>query len=186
MSRYFTGLPCRNGHIAERLVSNATCLDCQLATNVRGRQRDPERFRRYSRETGQRFKEAHPGYSAAIARKHAHKRAAYRAAWVRANRDRVLAAKRRWKARNAAWAAAWARKRAARLHRATPWWLSPEQHAQMEAVYVEASRRGPDWHVDHIIPLNGKTVCGLHVPWNLQLLPAVENMRKGNRLEVAA
>lgn len=42
---------------------------------------------------------------------------------------------------------------------------------------------GIDWHVDHIIPLCGKNICGFHVWNNLRVIPASENLRKGNRIE---
>lgn len=66
----------------------------------------------------------------------------------------------------------------------TPKWLTMEHRRQIRAVYAESmSRRqaGENVHVDHIIPLVGKTVSGLHVPWNLQILDASINCRKSNK-----
>ncbi len=72
-----------------------------------------------------------------------------------------------------------ARRRAARIN-AEPPWLSDYHIDQIEALYLFCQQNS-GFHVDHIVPLQGKNVCGLHVPWNLQILTAEENMRKGNR-----
>lgn len=73
------------------------------------------------------------------------------------------------------------------VKRATPAWLSKEQRTQIESVYYHAKDcqivTGEVYHVDHIVPLQGQDVCGLHVPWNLQVLPAEVNVRKSNRYE---
>jgi len=67
----------------------------------------------------------------------------------------------------------------------TPPWLTKEHFKQIEDMYIRAKIAedftGDKYHVDHIIPLQGKTVSGLHVPWNLQLLPAAKNISKGNK-----
>ena len=71
-------------------------------------------------------------------------------------------------------------KRAAQKRKATPPWLNKAHFAEIRKIYEEAS--AINYHVDHIIPLRGVNVSGLHVPWNLQLLPPSENLRKGNRI----
>ena len=68
---------------------------------------------------------------------------------------------------------------------ATPKWLTKEQKAAISMVYREARKltklTGVKHVVDHIWPLNGKTSCGLHVPWNLKVVPEVDNLRKGRK-----
>ena len=72
-----------------------------------------------------------------------------------------------------------------RFRQATPLWLTKSHMEYIERIYKAARdlRWEDEMHVDHIIPLNGKDVCGLHVPWNLQLLTKEENLRKGNKYE---
>lgn len=61
-------------------------------------------------------------------------------------------------------------------------WLTETQILEMQLFYEIAAWYDEPMHVDHIVPLFGKNVCGLHVPWNLQLLPARENCSKSNKL----
>jgi len=67
-----------------------------------------------------------------------------------------------------------------------PAWLTEDDKWMIEQAYELAKLRtemfGFQWHVDHIIPLKGKKVSGLHVPTNLQVIPWQENLRKGSRL----
>ncbi len=70
---------------------------------------------------------------------------------------------------------------------AQPRWLSEEDKQKIKDIYLLAEDvqvvTGERYQVDHIIPLRGKNVCGLHVPWNLQILPADINLAKGNKYE---
>lgn len=79
-----------------------------------------------------------------------------------------------------------ARNRAIRK-RATPNWLTDEQKAQINDTYwqraVKSKETGIEHHVDHIVPIKGDKICGLHVPWNLRVIPARQNLRKRNKME---
>lgn len=76
-----------------------------------------------------------------------------------------------------------AKRRAAKLQR-TPVWLTQEQLEEIKEVYWLARdielTTGEAYQVDHIVPLQGDTISGLHVPWNLQILPSDINQSKGN------
>ena len=81
----------------------------------------------------------------------------------------------------------WAMSRKDRIKNATPVWLNQTQVKEIEHYHWLARDleivSGEKYHVDHIVPIKGKLVCGLHVPWNLQILPSDINLSKGNRFD---
>lgn len=84
-------------------------------------------------------------------------------------------------------AARGAKRRALKLL-ATPSWLTATHYDAIRVLYTKSAAvselTGIPFHVDHIVPLQGELVCGLHVPWNLQVLPAYENLSKSNKHEI--
>lgn len=80
-------------------------------------------------------------------------------------------------------------KRRAQKEQASPTWLTPAHYQQIKLFYQARAafteETGQQWHVDHIVPLLGKDVCGLHVPWNLCVLPKEDNLSKSNRIVAA-
>lgn len=91
---------------------------------------------------------------------------------------------RRYRQNNKGKVNAATRKRQASKLKATPSWLTEKQLRDIQIIYTACTkvteRTGKSHHVDHIVPLQGKNVCGLHVPWNLAIIPASMNLAKSN------
>jgi hypothetical protein len=107
-------------------------------------------------------------------------------AWRDANPEKMNAARIAWAVKNKHKINAKVRRRQAAKIQRTPAWLTENEIWMMQEAYELAIKRtklfGFQWDVDHIYPLQGKIVSGLHVPLNLQVIPAKENYRKGVRI----
>lgn len=125
---------------------------------------------------------------------------AYKKAWVLKNAEKVkVDGKNRYQKKkeeikqyiaeykklNPAKANANKAKRKAAKKLRTPLWLTDIHYERIENEYKLASLltklTGEPWHVDHVIPLQGKTVSGFHVPWNLKAIRGSENCSKQNQ-----
>jgi hypothetical protein len=119
------------------------------------------------------------------------------AAWRKANPDRVKAGNAKSyhenKDANIKRVRAWQQanpdkhceiqvRRYASIKSSQPAWANREAIARVYKTAAEMRKSGSDVHVDHIVPLRSKFVCGLHVPANLQIIDCRENVIKNNRL----
>lgn len=159
----------READAAYRKANKAKCAETIRAWAAR----NPKKVREYAARTKQKNAEALLAANAKYRQENPEKRKQSTRAWRQNNKHFVAAAQQR--------------RHSAELKR-TPVWLSEDDHWIMTQAYELAALRtklfGFAWHVDHIIPLQGKRVSGLHVPLNLQVIPGVENMRKLNKFEV--
>ena len=107
--------------------------------------------------------------------------------WRDANKDKTKAQRKIYcKANRSKVNALQAAYHASKLN-ASPPWLTDTHKAHIKRTYALAAMMteatGVPYHVDHIVPLRGKDICGLHVPWNLQALRADLNHSKSNKYE---
>lgn len=137
-------------------------------------------------------KEQHASRRLAYAQRTKDARNTYKKQWAIANKEKTLVATREYYQRNkeasrdrkALYRAAkpWVlhassrRRQVGKLQRTPPWY----DHTNTAAVYAKLT---PGYHVDHIIPLQGELVSGLHWHYNLQILTAEENLKKSNKFD---
>lgn len=144
---------------------------------------NPERKKKradatYRKENLQKIKE----YGAAWRDANPEKKRALARTWSRKNPEKVKASGTRLRKKFPEKHASTQAKRRAWKLRATPSWAN--DFYVSEAYHLAKLRTevtGFEWHVDHQVPLKSKFVCGLHVEYNLRVIPGAENIAKGNR-----
>jgi 5-methylcytosine-specific restriction endonuclease McrA len=173
---YFTGAPCKHGHIAPR-KTKGSCVECLKVEWEKANITRAEYFRAYNEsDAGKQAKRRYyeTNKEQVIARANARpveERTRHREKYKKQNPDL-------YKALNSV------RKR--RHKNATPPWVTQEQKEAIKGLYLHAMRltkiTGERYVVDHIIPLINPNVCGLHVPWNLRVITQEQNLLKSNKL----
>ena len=187
LKRFFNGVPCKHGHLAQRNASNGCCCECnrlrskdimaRINSTPEGRKRNTERDRRRRSDPTNRAK--HNETSRLIRQRvyATEEGKAKHRAWLNTPEGRASV-----NASNA--------KRRATILAQTPAWVSEHELQRIKALYKEAARltaaTGITHHVDHILPLQGELVCGLHCLSNLQILTQAENCSKSNRFDPVA
>lgn len=164
-SQYFSENPCKHGHVSPRRSKSGECIACRQSRTSAWFKENPEKSVEYAKKYDDKIK----------------------VRYIK-NKDKISARTKEARINNPAIFQARVRARQAAKAKRTVSWVTAEEKWLINEAYELATLRtqmhGFSWHVDHIIPLRGKLVSGLHVPTNLQVISAVQNIRKANRYEV--
>lgn len=197
--RYFTGKACSRGHVAERMTSNRRCVECLLADSQqwkkdnRGKVSATSKAWRLAnaqkvRDLKRAWNAAHPEGQKARSRRwflaNKDRANAQHYRWARENPDRAREAIKAWWEANRGSVNAIAAKRRAAILQRTPAWANLDA---IKVVYQDAAEfraAGLEVDVDHLIPLQGEFVSGLHVPENLRVCLSSFNRSKSNTFQI--
>lgn len=184
LKTYNTSKPCKRGHFADRYAANSHCVTCASDQSVEWRAANPEKYSASMQKWMENNREIHNTRVKRWQKANKDKVREDAKAWAKANPEKIKAKTLRYIKKHpdayTARSVASVAKRAKRV----PQWLTSDDRWLMREAYKLAKLRtsmlGFAWEVDHIIPLRGKLVSGLHVPTNLQVLTKTENRNKRN------
>lgn len=141
---YFTGVPCKHGHVSTKLSKNGWCVECKNLASAKWKAANRDRICQYRKN--------------------------------KRNDNRYVAECNKWEAQRIA---AKLKSNIFKGHELNDFCMAE--------IYLMRKMRstctGVEHHVDHIVPLQGKNVCGLHVWYNLRVISAHENIKKSNLFE---
>jgi hypothetical protein len=168
---------------------STVCKDCDKAASLKWAKENPEKINArnaaWAKNNPEKGRERTKRWRANNAEK-----VKAREREIRAQSPDYLRRIKKWQAENRPVVIFHVAKRRASKRMACASWLSAIDAAQIQECYdlahAKTVQTGIKHNVDHIVPLQGKNVSGLHVPWNLQVIPAKQNFSKGNRLEVGS
>ena len=172
---YYTGEPCKHGHVAPR-KTKGVCVECMRVEWKEALLKRATYFAEYNKsDAGQAAKKRYYKVNAALVKTKAlgrsnEQRQTYRKTWKLRHPDEVKASTKH---------------RRGKHKQATPPWLNADHKNQIRQFYLDAMAAtrvtGVAYVVDHIVPLRGDNVSGLHVPWNLRVVTRTENLAKSNK-----
>ena len=168
---YTTGRPCIRGHTCKRKTKTGMCIECGNINAKEFYKKNADKINAASKKRHREYYEKNKErLKSAVQRRYAQNKKsikAYRRTHYEANKHKYIAQAK-------------ARKKHIKI--ATPEWACM---VSIEAIYKIASdltiNTGIPHHVDHVIPLRGNGVCGLHVHYNLAPIPAIDNLKKNKR-----